>query len=310
MNNTEEKKMNIMKQVAKRSHGIIEECLIKELEVDVNNEIIKAFLSDNNIEIGLEERKENRITFSEEATYILQSQKDNDEAVSILTTEYIDLLKNISQKAGLDLGMDKDDAFQESWIILYNTLIHNIDLEKVGNISGFLRKHIYKELMRTYHKKYHLINIDSVIFWKIQEIKKYQNKNRIEFLSDQEIENVSKEVGITFKLAKKYIVEYIPLLHSEISLDSKVNNSDDCKITISDMISGNENIEEYVQNKELMNEIYNIINKLDDFDKEVITLYLSGKKQEEIARDLHRVQSNISTKINKIFNQIRTEIGA
>ena len=309
MNNTEERKMNIMKQVARRSHGVIEECLIKELEVNLNSEVIKDFLSDNNIVIGLEERKENRITFSEEATYILQSQKDNNKAISVLTTEYMDLLKNISQKASSDFGMDKDDAFQESWIILYNTLIHNIDLEKVENISGFLREHIYKELMRTYQKKYHPINIDSVIFWKIQRINKYQNENRIEFWSDQEIENVSKEVGITFKLAKKYIVEYIPLLYSEISLDSKVNNSDDCEITISDMISGNENIEEYIQNKEIINEIYNIINDFSNKDKTIVMGYLEGKTHQKIAEEVGLHRPAVTIRLNNIFNQIRAEIG-
>ena len=53
MNNTEERKMNIMKQVARRSHGVIEECLIKELEVNLNSEVIKDFLSDNNIVIEI-----------------------------------------------------------------------------------------------------------------------------------------------------------------------------------------------------------------------------------------------------------------
>lgn len=310
MNNTGERKMNIMKQVAKRSHGIIEECLIKELGVDLNNEVIKDFLSDNNISIGLEERKENRVTFSEEASYILQVQNGKEEVISILTTEYTELLINISRKANADFGMDRDDAFQESWMILYNTLIHNIDLEKVENISGYLSKPIYKGLIRKYCKNYCPISIDPVVSWKIQKIKNYQKENHIEFWSDQEIENVSKKVGISFKLAKKYIVEYISLFYSGISLDSKMNNSDDCKITLSDTISGDVNIEEYIQNKELINEIYNIINDFSNKDKTIIMGYLEGKTHQKIAEEVGLHRPAVTIRLNNIFNQIRTEIGA
>jgi RNA polymerase sigma factor (sigma-70 family) len=70
---------------------------------------------------------------------------------------------------------------------------------------------------------------------------------------------------------------------------------EDIEGSIEDRISNDQ-----VEDRNLIEFIQTIINKLDPIDKEIFTLYLEGEKQKEIALISGLAETSISTKISRI----------
>lgn len=61
------------------------------------------------------------------------------------------------------------------------------------------------------------------------------------------------------------------------------------------------------ENEQSLNELYTFINKLSGVDKAVLLMYLEGVSQSEIAANLNITVSNVSTKISRIKQKLKTK---
>lgn len=61
------------------------------------------------------------------------------------------------------------------------------------------------------------------------------------------------------------------------------------------------------ENEQNLNELYTFINELSGVDKAVLLMYLEGESQSEIAANLNITVSNISTKISRIKQKLKTK---
>lgn len=61
------------------------------------------------------------------------------------------------------------------------------------------------------------------------------------------------------------------------------------------------------ENEQSLNELYTFINKLSGADKAVLLMYLEGESQSEIAANLNITVSNVSTKIGRIKQKLKTK---
>ena len=57
--------------------------------------------------------------------------------------------------------------------------------------------------------------------------------------------------------------------------------------------------------KEMLREVYRLINKLGQLDKSIILLYLEEKSYEEIAEITGLTTTNVATKLNRIKDKLR-----
>lgn len=57
--------------------------------------------------------------------------------------------------------------------------------------------------------------------------------------------------------------------------------------------------------KEMLRELYRLINKLGQLDKSIILLYLEEKSYEEIAEITGLTTTNVATKLNRIKDKLR-----
>ena len=60
-------------------------------------------------------------------------------------------------------------------------------------------------------------------------------------------------------------------------------------------------------NEQSLNELYTFINELSSVDKAVFLMYLEGESQSEIAANLNITVSNVSTKISRIKQKLKTK---
>lgn len=60
-------------------------------------------------------------------------------------------------------------------------------------------------------------------------------------------------------------------------------------------------------NEQSLNELYTFINELSSVDKAVFLMYLEGESQSEIAANLKITISNVSTKISRIKQKLKTK---
>ncbi|WP_419226793.1 RNA polymerase sigma factor [Alteromonas marina] len=60
-------------------------------------------------------------------------------------------------------------------------------------------------------------------------------------------------------------------------------------------------------NEQSLNELYTFINELSSVDKAVFLMYLEGESQSEIAANLKITVSNVSTKISRIKQKLKTK---
>lgn len=94
-----------------------------------------------------------------------------------------------------------------------------------------------------------------------------------------------------------------------ISLETVVGHSDKNDLTLGDLIPDAFNMEEHVENKELLNNVIEIINELTEDEKILIKYYiLDEMTQADIAKKLGMCQGHISRKINKILTKIRVRV--
>lgn len=61
------------------------------------------------------------------------------------------------------------------------------------------------------------------------------------------------------------------------------------------------------ENEQSLNELYTFINELSGVDKAVLLMYLEGESQSEIAANLNITVSNVSTKISRIKQKLKTK---
>ncbi|APD87329.1 RNA polymerase subunit sigma-70 [Alteromonas sp. Mex14] len=61
------------------------------------------------------------------------------------------------------------------------------------------------------------------------------------------------------------------------------------------------------ENEQSLNELYTFINELSGADKAVLLMYLEGVSQSEIAANLNITVSNVSTKISRIKQKLKTK---
>lgn len=61
------------------------------------------------------------------------------------------------------------------------------------------------------------------------------------------------------------------------------------------------------ENEQSLNELYTFINELSGVDKAVLLMYLEGVGQSEIAANLNITISNVSTKISRIKQKLKTK---
>lgn len=61
------------------------------------------------------------------------------------------------------------------------------------------------------------------------------------------------------------------------------------------------------ENEQSLNELYTFINELSGVDKAVLLMYLEGESQSEIAANLNITISNVSTKISRIKQKLKTK---
>ncbi|GFD72083.1 DNA-directed RNA polymerase sigma-70 factor [Tenacibaculum sp. KUL113] len=61
------------------------------------------------------------------------------------------------------------------------------------------------------------------------------------------------------------------------------------------------------ENEQSLNELYTFINELSGVDKAVFLMYLEGESQSEIAANLKITISNVSTKISRIKQKLKTK---
>ena len=61
------------------------------------------------------------------------------------------------------------------------------------------------------------------------------------------------------------------------------------------------------ENEQSLNELYTFINELSGVDKAVFLMYLEGESQSEIAANLKITVSNVSTKISRIKQKLKTK---
>lgn len=66
-------------------------------------------------------------------------------------------------------------------------------------------------------------------------------------------------------------------------------------------------IEAERENERSLNELYTFINELSGVDKAVLLMYLEGESQSEIAANLNITVSNVSTKISRIKQKLKTK---
>lgn len=62
------------------------------------------------------------------------------------------------------------------------------------------------------------------------------------------------------------------------------------------------------ENERSLNELYTFINELSGVDKAVLLMYLEGESQSEIAANLNITVSNVSTKISRIKQKLKTKL--
>lgn len=73
----------------------------------------------------------------------------------------------------------------------------------------------------------------------------------------------------------------------------------------SDEIANLYNFVENDSNDTLIQELYMLINKLNSYDKSIITLYLEGISHKEIAKIIGITTTNVGTKISRIITKIK-----
>jgi len=97
-----------------------------------------------------------------------------------------------------------------------------------------------------------------------------------------------------------------------ISLNKVVFNGEDNEITLADMISSEENIENDLIKEEQLTKLYEMINNLEYKDREIIKDYYglerTKKNQTYIADKYKLSQAQVSRKINKLINEMRKEV--
>ena len=98
-------------------------------------------------------------------------------------------------------------------------------------------------------------------------------------------------------------------LNTAISFYRKNKKHQEKKINFDDnVIISLPSIEVDYQHKESITLLYQFINKLNDFDKALILLYLDDYKQEEIAEILGISKTNVATKISRIKQILKNQI--
>jgi len=98
-------------------------------------------------------------------------------------------------------------------------------------------------------------------------------------------------------------------LNTAISFYRKNKKHQEKKISLDDgVIISLPSIEADYQHKESIAILYQFINKLNDFDKALILLYLDDYKYEEIAEILGISKTNVATKISRIKQILKNQI--
>lgn len=136
---------------------------------------------------------------------------------------------------------------------------------------------------------------------KINEIKKYHlNKTGKEIT----IEEICKEL----KVEKEDVIMAMESTNVIESIDgaATAENKDGKQMTIFDRISTGKNEEEAITNKIVVKQL---INELDDRDKEIILLrFFKEKTQTEVAKILGISQVQVSRIERKILNKMKTKL--
>lgn len=184
--------------------------------------------------------------------------------------------------------IDTDDFYQVGCIGLAKAVKY-FNPELGFEFSTYAVTMIYGEIRRAIRDA----NISVKFSRRTKEI---ANKIKKEQLNLKTPEEIMEKFKIGFGAAMD-IIDYLKQKH--VSLETKIEDSD--KLTLKDMLSKNENMEDNIINKI---DLERYLENLTDIQRKVIKLYLKGYTQIEISNKIGVSQVHVSRTIKKSIKRI------
>ena len=249
---------------------------------------------------------------NEEKVSRLQSVKgttQEKELLSELWEQNFSLVKMVIRKlTGLtDMDNDFEDLTQEAYFG-FRAAVYAFDPERGIKFSSYAGKRIEWELCRYYENSGCTVHIPAYLKKRLRDAA--EKKDQIEAVTGCPVtlETALKAVGLSDAAIRGTLLAYQKL--NAISLDSYTADADD-SITLLDVLSSDEDIEDYVVTQEWLKSLHSLLltalQELPEDDREIIIQhYFHGIPIWRMADERGQSRQTIWNKKNKAFQSIRT----
>lgn len=238
---------------------------------------------------------------NEELVSLIQQGENVSENMGILYQQNIDYIQNIVKR--YNMYVENDDLMQEAYFSLKET-VDNCDLS-IKNIDSpfmaLLKKVLVRRSMKLVDKNSGILSFH---FMMSERIRKYnQLKSKCGTLPDKE--TVMRELNLSNRQYNS-LMEALKM-NVSVSMDKAIY---DDELSLSDVISSGEDVEETVINADaeehLKTTLWNQVEQLDEYEKTIINLYYKlNLTNEDIAMNLGFSRNCIIRKKLEALSQLR-----